>query len=435
MSNALSIAAVTATLKYMINDRLAGQNLSMLGTVSVTASPPDQVDVGTGETDQLNLFLYQVTPNLGWRNMCLPSMDSNGNRITNPPLALDLHYILTAYGSQDLNAEILLGYAMQILHETPILSSSQLTAALTSTPLVDGSILPGPFGLETAVDLVNQIEQIKISPVFLTTDDLSKMWTAMQARYRPTMAYMVSVVLIQATNSISAALPVLKLGPDGTGPTVGAGGVPSLATVQTATTPPLPAMRLGDLLILSGTNITTQGPVTAIFANLPVNLTQQLPTVPGPTPGTLAVQIPTGSDTPSLWAVGTYSVSLLVANPPAPSWTTNSIPIALAPIITVSPLTASVGPVTLTVTCTPQLLPEQGARAVLLFGSQSIVPTSVTTPADPTLPTTLVVDIPSATAGTFAVRLRVDGVDSLPIVLTGTPPMLAFDPSQSVTVS
>jgi hypothetical protein len=126
MSGPLAIAAVTAVLKGLLNDGLLNHDLSAVGSFSVTASPPDRVVTGANEPNRLNLFLYQVTPNPGWRNEGLPSRDGNGGRLTNPPLALDLHYLLTAYGSQDLNAEILLGYAMQLLHETPMLTRAQL---------------------------------------------------------------------------------------------------------------------------------------------------------------------------------------------------------------------------------------------------------------------------------------------------------------------
>ena len=435
MSNALAIAAVTATLKYMINDRLAGYDLSTIGSVSVTAMPPDRVDTGTADPDQLNLFLYQVTPNLGWRNVGLPSRDASGNKLTNAPLAIDLHYILTAYGSQDLNAEILLGYAMQILHETPMLTRAQLTTALSSTPLVDGSILPGPFGTEAAVDLANQVEQVKISPVFLSMEDLSKMWTAMQAKYRPTMAYMISVILIQATDSTPAALPVLTIGPNNTGPVVGAAGVPVLSSVQPAASPLLPAARLGDQLLLTGANLNNQGPVTAQLEDAQANIIQTLPATPGTVPGSLVVQLPTGGDTPSEWAAGTYEVSLLIAGSGSPSWTTNAVPVALAPTIEISPLTAPAGAVTLTVSCTPQLQPIQASDVLLIFGSQTVAPTSVSTPADPTKPTTVTVDVPAQPAGTYVVRLRIGGVDSLPITFSGTPPTLAFDPNQMVTLS
>ena len=54
----------------------------------------------------------------------LPSRDASGRlRLTNAPLALDLHYLLSAYSGGDLHAEILLGYAMQLLHEMPVLTA------------------------------------------------------------------------------------------------------------------------------------------------------------------------------------------------------------------------------------------------------------------------------------------------------------------------
>src|SRR4029450_8270342 len=113
MSNALAIAAVTAVLKDLLNNGVIDHQLSgVVGEVTVSALPPDRVLVeGQAETSRLNLFLYQVTPNAGWRNQALPSHDPSGIRVTNPPLALDLHYLITAYGANELHAEILLGYA------------------------------------------------------------------------------------------------------------------------------------------------------------------------------------------------------------------------------------------------------------------------------------------------------------------------------------
>src|SRR5262249_22205185 len=161
MSSPLAIAAVTAALKDLLNDGLLNHDLSSIGSFAVTSTPPDRVTTGQNEPNQLNVFLYQVTPNLGWRNAELPSRGANGTRLTNAPRALDLHYLISAYGSQDLNAEILLGYAMQVLHETPVLSRAQLRTVLGAPALVDGTILPSPFGNLSALDLADQVELIK----------------------------------------------------------------------------------------------------------------------------------------------------------------------------------------------------------------------------------------------------------------------------------
>ena len=69
-----------------------------------------------------------------------------------PPLALDLHYIITAYGRADFQAEILLGYAMHLLHERPMLDREAIRRALDPSPL-DVSMLPPTFQVLAASDL------------------------------------------------------------------------------------------------------------------------------------------------------------------------------------------------------------------------------------------------------------------------------------------
>ena len=107
MSNALAIAGVSAVLRDLLNNGLIDHEVaSAVGTpVTVSVLPPDRVKIGEDEKAQLNLFLYQVTPNAGWNNVGLPSRDDEGNRLTNRPLALDLHYLLTAYGKKILMAK------------------------------------------------------------------------------------------------------------------------------------------------------------------------------------------------------------------------------------------------------------------------------------------------------------------------------------------
>jgi len=443
MSSALAIAAVTAALKDLLNDGLLNHDLSSIGTFSVTASPPDRITVGANEPNQLNVFLYQVTANLGWRNVDLPSRDSTGGRLTNPPLALDLHYMLTAYGSQDLNAEILLGYAMQLLHETPMLTRDQLRTVLGPPSPVDGSILPPLFGNLSALDLADQVEFIKISPVYLSTEDLSKMWTAMQARYRPTMAYLISVVLIQATDSVRAAPPVIKRGKDDSGPSAVTGASPSLVGVRPLASDLLPAIRLGDDVLLTGTGMASSGTVTAVFENSDEGLSAEIATAVSASPAGLIAHVPSIAESANAmnqWAAGIYTVTLRVALPNIPSWTSNSVPTALAPLITVAPLTASAGD-TLTLTCTPRLTADQLSSTSVLFGAQSVTPDPIVNPADPLQPTTITFTVPTVQTGQkYFVRLRVQtigrvqGVESLPIIVTGSPAQLGVDAKQQVEV-
>jgi hypothetical protein len=210
MSNALAIASVSAVLKDLLNNAVIDHQLSgVVGEVTVSALPPDRVLVeGQAESSRINLFMYQVTPNIGWRNVGLPSRDADGDRIANPPLGIDLHYLITTYGASELHAEILLGYALMLLHETPILSRDAIRRTLAPASPVTGQILPPPLDTLTASELADQVEQIRLTPESMSLEEVSKLWGAIQSHYRPTAAYQASVVLIESRRPTRSALPV-----------------------------------------------------------------------------------------------------------------------------------------------------------------------------------------------------------------------------------
>jgi hypothetical protein len=211
VSNALAIASVTAVVKNLLDNGLIDDRVtSTVGHVNVTALAPDLIPLEKNAESQLNLFMYLVTPNAAWRNVGLPSRDADGDRRTNPPLALDLHYLLTAYASKDLHAEILLGYAMQLLHETAVLPRAGIRRALAVPGLVEDPTASLPPELEALATsgLAEQVEAIKFTPDSMGPEELSKLWAGLQSRYRPSATYRASVVLIEAEKSTRAPLPV-----------------------------------------------------------------------------------------------------------------------------------------------------------------------------------------------------------------------------------
>src|SRR5690242_19524693 len=120
-SGALAIASVTAVLKNVLgNGMVRYAEAAGLGDVSVTALPPDRITTGAEERTQLNVFLYRVGPHT--------SLSRNGSDTVadQPSMSLELWYLLTACGAEDLHAELLLGCAMQLLQETPILTSERI---------------------------------------------------------------------------------------------------------------------------------------------------------------------------------------------------------------------------------------------------------------------------------------------------------------------
>ncbi len=208
MSNALAIGAVTAVIRSLLENGLIQQGISSsLGEVPRITVLAPELDGGTGgaqNKDRLNLFFCQATTNPGWRNVGMPTRNPDGDRVNTAPLALDLHYLLTAYSRETFHAEIMLGYAMQLLHETPILPRETIRSALRS---LSSSNRAADRALATA-DLAEQIEQIKISAQPTNSEELSRFWSALQTPYRPSASYQVSVVLLELNRSRKTALPV-----------------------------------------------------------------------------------------------------------------------------------------------------------------------------------------------------------------------------------
>ncbi|RCJ19991.1 hypothetical protein A6S26_04475 [Nostoc sp. ATCC 43529] len=208
MSNVLSIAAVTAVLKVLLENGLVSDPIAAsVGDVIVTALPPDRISVEADERAQLNLFLYQVTQNrnVDWVSQEFRSRHSrlNGNLPSStPPLALDLHYLLTAYGAKDFQTELLLGYAMHLLHKTPcitteIIENTLINASTTNTSSAFSQAVAGV----SVSDLAQAIGQIKLTPEFFNMEETSKLWSALQTHYRPSATYLASMVLIESSKS------------------------------------------------------------------------------------------------------------------------------------------------------------------------------------------------------------------------------------------
>lgn len=444
MSNALAIASVTRVLKDLLNNGLAANNVTgAVGGYTVSALPPDRIngDGGTPAT-QLNLFLHQVTPNLGWRNADLPTRDGRGERVSNPLLPLNLHYILTAYGAEELHAEILLGYSMLLLHENAILSRQTIRDALASGAL-NGTILPPAFEAVAASELADQIELIKITPENLSTDDMSKLWTALSTHYRPTAAYEVSVVLIESRRSKRSPLPVLTRGkPDlATGRDAGIAVQPSLL-------PPFPtlesiapdknqiAARMGETVTLAGHHLDGDQ-VFVRFTEPRSRQTLRLAASAGATATLLTINLPVdpaispvapdSPDNPDNWRAGLYGVTVLVQQSGEPDRITNELPMTLAPRIVLITPAMTTGVVTFTVTCSPKVSDTQ--RVSLIVGERDI-------PAEPigsALTDTLTFKSGGFHSGAeMVVRLRVDGAESIVIDRSKTPPV--FIASQKVTI-
>lgn len=436
MSTALAIAGVTAVLRDRLNDGLVNHNVAGVtgSTVTVTVLPPDRV-VATGSTEAsgLNLFLYQLTPNTGWRNEGLPSRDASGrHRLSNAPLALDLHYLISAYSAGDLHAEILLGYAMQLLHEFPVLTREMIRTALNPSPDV-GLDLPPALRALAECGLADQVEQLKITPHYLNTEEMSRLWTATQSNYRPSAAFQVSVVLIEATRPTRPTLPVLSRGEVDPvtgrerGVVVTPSLIPPLPTLE-AVVPAgsQPAAQLGQPVTLEGHHLDgTTREVHLRNARFGVD---ELIAATGPNAADrMGLVIPTSraADFP----VGVYDITGRVVRPgDTAARETNRLAVIVAPNITNLPQAVvrdGNGDAHITLNFTPALRP--GQTVSLLVGQVEVGPETFVAPT-----TTLDFIVEDADPGAPLARLRIDGIES-PVADRSTAPPTFFNHRITIT--
>ena len=424
MSSPLAIGAVSAVLRNLLDNGLVDVGVP-LSPVTVTAVAPDRIDLDDAEaTPSLNLFLYRTSSNQGWAEMGLPSFDGNGTALAHPPLALNLHYLLTAYGVADFEAEILLGYAMHLLHERPVLDRAAIRRALDPSPL-GPSILPPAFQALTVSDLADQLEAVTITREPMDTEELSRLWSAIQTHYRPTAAYIVSVVLIEARKPSRTALPVL---------TRGIAVEPSLlppypTIVRVEPDHSQPAARLGEDVRLAGHHLSGSS-VVARFAHRLLDTPNEITVGTNADTTGIDLTLPNGGTAPEDWPAGIYLVSVSLVRPDETDpRTTNVAAMLLAPEpqlgSAVLARNATTRNVTATLDVVPELRPAQDATLTLGGVSAPVE-------AHPGATSTLTFELGDVPEGDQWVRLTVDGVESLLLDREAEPP--AFDPSQSVTV-
>jgi hypothetical protein len=210
-----TIGLVSESLRRMLEAQMSP------ATKVTLLSPGDPSPVNV----RINLFLYRIAKNPQLANQDWIPKGGVSNRLTFPPLALNLFYLLTVFATLDpqtglADAHGIMGEAMRVLHENAVVPATFLSGTL-------------------------RVGQVKITLVSTELEELSKIWTALTKEFRLSAVYEVSYVDVASTTETTIPPRVVK-------PAVGVNATsrfPSVGSIQ-----PLSG-KVGSTLTLRGQNL------------------------------------------------------------------------------------------------------------------------------------------------------------------------------------
>lgn len=400
MSNSLVVAAVTTTIRHVLQRALEHAPLAPDGGPTVTTRHPSKLD-GTDLATEcgINVYCFQVTPDAAGNAAALPTRRSDGSLIGRPFASLELHYLISCYGDDTtLEPQRLLGVAVGALTAAPIVPRALVRDAMKHYSShgqgVDLSFL-------READLAEAVELVKLSPTTLSLEESSHLWGLFDTPQLLSVTYLASVVEITSELSPRLAPPVLRR--EVSVRRTGAPRLDSVAVVGGA------AAVTGAELVLRGGGL--QGPGARIRIG---------PAEVSPEPGSsdTELRVTVTADVPA----GVHSVQVThqaaaVPGGSAPARvqaTSNAVPLVVRPTVKAARTATSI-----VLTVAPPLW--KGQRVTVLMSCHSgggpDTPSDLTFDMAPVeLASTTEQKLPAdaVPVGTWLVRVRVDGADSLP---------------------
>lgn len=400
MSNHLAIATVTGALNYRLS-KIASAALPS-ASVNVTNLRPNAPS-GLPPTG-VNIFLYQVTPNVAQRNSDLVTRRSDGTLLKKPTAALDLHYMLSFYGDESQwEPQILLGAVVRAMHAQPSIDSATITAML-GDPLYNALLL---------TNLMEAPDPVRFTATALTFEEMSKLWGIFyQIPYVLSIAYAASVVLIESDDLPKTTLPVREYQ---------VGAIPFQKPVlekAASSSNPIAPLVPTDQLVLTGSSLFGGTSREVLIDGAAATVASA--TSISPTQDQYIVTLP------SSIAAGVHAVQLIEHVPVTPTWASvvesNLLTFAVAPVVSSASSTTTATSTDITVdvaaNVTPAIGPKQRLQIALaqiasaggpsyfleakIGGTPNVVEARLTSP----------VPNPPILPGTYVIRVFVEGVPS-----------------------
>jgi hypothetical protein len=382
----VSVLAAPAPVLTGVDTVLTSMTRDAVGPdVTVTTGPLDRPVGGV----RLNWFLYRITPAVALMNMEFPQTGWTTRR-GRPPLALTLHYLLSAdpgelsaNGNEIPAAHDALTTVMMLIHEHAILGPDTV---IMSSP--DRSVSQVTSALD---DLVEPL-RITLDPVPLET--ITAVWASGLKSLRLSVAYQVSLVTVPSPVPFEPGPPVQE-------PVVSVS--PSAGPRITTVTPP--RISFGRPVTLSLTGATETMAVTLSRSGDDPGGTGPWPLTTAPVPGGLTAGLPGPQLAPGPRVL---TVTDLAGARPAGS---DTIRVTVAPVITAA------------ATVTPGAAVTLQAAHVLADGQVAFL--GLTAAYTLTSPTSVTVTVPAGVAAYAGTNIPVSIKSG---TVTGPPADLAVTP-------
>ena len=187
MASTDAIAATTDALVALL-DR-AARDTRAFATLTVNRGQSDDLQQALGDATpaSLSVFLRRVSVSPARHNVPV-RVGEHGERLL-PPLPLDLYYLVIPFAGNASVQQRLLGWAVRVLADTPILPS-----ALLNDNGWDGTFAPD--------------ETVELAWAPLGTSEEQDAWQLAQANQQPSASYVARTIAIESRLAFDEHPPV-----------------------------------------------------------------------------------------------------------------------------------------------------------------------------------------------------------------------------------
>jgi len=174
----MTIAGASSTLVRVLQRIFLERNGDLGG---FTFRAVTTAGLAAGLTNQVTLFLYRVGVDRTRRHLDLPTQLGQPHRTA---FGLELHYLLTAWGTSAEGEQTMLAACMEILDEFAVVTGDFLDPAY-------------PWEPDTA---------LKVSLETMSNEDMLRLWDSLEPPYQLSIPYLVRTVLLTPVERAEAGL-------------------------------------------------------------------------------------------------------------------------------------------------------------------------------------------------------------------------------------